>query len=76
MNTETVTLTLKRSEALVLFEWLARSDDDSHTSQPDEAEQKVLWQVEGLLEPQLVEIVKPRYSDLLNAAKIAVLAGE
>ena len=52
---QSVILTLSGDEALVLFDWLARSSD---TGVPapfvDQAEARVLWHVEAVLERSLV----------------------
>jgi hypothetical protein len=46
-----VAVTLCGDEALVLFEWLARtSDSDAPAPFVDHAERRVLWRVEAVLE--------------------------
>lgn len=68
-----VTVTLSDAEALVLFDWLGRTSD---TGLPapfvDQAEQRVLWQVEAALERSLVAILRPDYASLLSRARDAV----
>jgi hypothetical protein len=52
-----VTVTLTSEEALVLFEWLARSSDRGAPAPVvDQAEERVLWVVEGALERSLVAL--------------------
>jgi hypothetical protein len=65
---EKVVLELTRKESLVLFEFLRRSDDKGEYAFVDQAEQRVLWDLEGKLERQLVEVFDPCYKELLNAA--------
>ena len=72
-----VTVSLTHDEALVLFEWLAREDDDKggiHVEHP--AEQRVLWQVQAYLEKTLTEPFAPDYDKLLAAARERVVAAE
>lgn len=44
-----VTISLSNDEALVLFEWLS-SFNQGHHDFEDQAEQRVLWDLEGMLE--------------------------
>ncbi|GAA2424433.1 hypothetical protein [Mycolicibacterium llatzerense] len=68
-----VTLELSADEALVLFDWLART---SQTGAPvpfdDPAEQQVLWNLECALERILVEPFSTDYRSLLTACRRAV----
>ena len=64
-----VTLTLSDSEALVLFDLLARFSDTGVLGTEDQAEQRVLWDIHCLLERQLVPIFDPRYRELLDKAR-------
>ena len=70
---QSVILTLSGDEALVLFDWLARSSD---TGVPapfvDQAEARVLWHVEAVLERSLVAPLRADYDSLLNEARRAV----
>lgn len=70
---KSVTLTLSGDEALVLFDWLARTAD-ARAPAPfvDHAEERVLWHVEGVLQSSLVAILRPDYEFLLQAARRAV----
>ncbi len=73
MKDEPVRLELSRSQAIVLLEWLSRSEEAGPTSDP--AEQRVLWLIEGQLENALVEPLKPDYLKLVEAARRAVNEG-
>ena len=66
---ERIAVELTRNEALVLFEFLRRCDDENEYSFVDQAEQRVLWDVECVLQKQLVEIFSPEFGILLNAAR-------
>ena len=71
---ERVLIELTRPEALVLFELLARWSEqgsiDSHLEH--QAEQRVLWEIEGTLERMLVEPFMPDYGDRLAQARQVV----
>lgn len=62
-----ISIELTANEALVLFEYLRRSDDEGTYRFVDQAEQRVLWNLECLLEP-LVPVLDPNYADLLKQA--------
>ena len=65
-----INLTVTKDEALVLFEFLARFNQTDHTDIfEDQAEQKILWILEGQLEKQLVEPFKPDYKDIIKEAR-------
>lgn len=76
MKGDTIQLSLSRSEALVLFEWLASIESKGVQSTIDEAEQVVLWGVESQLEKALHEILSPDYDKLLASAKRHVLISD
>ncbi|MEH1102116.1 hypothetical protein [Micromonospora sp. CPCC 205561] len=72
MAEDEVVLRLTRDEALVLFEWLYRTDaatDDFADLVEDQAEQRVLWNLTCLLERELVEPFSPRYTELVERAR-------
>jgi hypothetical protein len=65
-----VTVTLTSEEALVLFEWLVRSSDRGAPAPfVDQAEERVLWVVEGALERSLVAPLQPDYAAQLQQAR-------
>jgi hypothetical protein len=66
---DSVHLELTGDEALVLFEFLARFDDDSSLTIQDQAEERALWNLHCLLQKQLVEVFHPEYKALLAAAR-------
>lgn len=63
-----VTLGLTAAEALVLFEWLARFNLGGGYFE-DQAEQRVLWDLEAMLEKALVAPLRANYADLLARAR-------
>ena len=70
---KTVTLKISHDEALVLHEFLSRSDDQNDLTYEHEAEQKVVWNLEAQLDRYLVEPFVLEYRDLLDAARSRVL---
>jgi hypothetical protein len=66
---EPVRLELTGDEALVLFEFLARFDDNNMLAVQDQAEERALWNLHCVLQKQLVEIFHPDYKELLTAAR-------
>jgi hypothetical protein len=74
--TETVTLALSRDEALVLFDWIARFNSQSGRTFDDQAEERVLWNVEAMLESRLTEPFDPNYKQLLQGARSRVRDAE
>ncbi|MHB8874872.1 MAG: hypothetical protein ACYC8T_14380 [Myxococcaceae bacterium] len=69
MSENNVMVLLTRAEALVLFEWLARTDASNALAFEDKAEQTVLWKLEGVLEKLLPEVLAPDYKRLLSSAR-------
>jgi hypothetical protein len=72
MTNDKVTLEISREEALVFFEWLARFNKAEDVAFADQAEQRVLWDIEAMLESALVEPFDPKYDELLEAARAKV----
>jgi hypothetical protein len=64
-----VQLELTGDEALVLFEFLQRFDDEGVLVVQDQAEERALWNLHCLLQKHLVEIFHPDYKALLAAAR-------
>ncbi|MRG58759.1 hypothetical protein GE115_02560 [Agromyces sp. CFH 90414] len=67
-----VKFSLSRSEALVLFDWLSRFNETGDPAFADQAEERVLWDIEAFLERQLPEPFDPDYERLLATAREAV----
>ena len=64
-----VTLSLSRSQALVLFDFLSRFSEDQRLEIRDQAEQRVLWDMQADLESSLSELLAQDYTQHLEAAR-------
>lgn len=70
MAADEISISLSRDQALVLFEWLARTGAGERPAAfDDRAEQRVLWDLEATLEKHLAEPFRSDYRDLLEAAR-------
>ncbi len=69
-ESESVEVQLTAGEALVLFEWLAAANE-SDALVVDEAQRRVLWDLESQLETKLVEPFLPSYRALVDEARNA-----
>jgi hypothetical protein len=69
-----VTITIKKAEALVLFDLLAGIRDGSSIPIRDEAERATLWAVEACLEKALAEPFMEDYGRILAEARKKVAA--
>ena len=69
---ETATVTMTRAEALVLFEFLSRFDQDEQLDIRDKAEELVLWHVHGAFERVLAEPLAADYKKKLETARETV----
>jgi hypothetical protein len=73
---EKIKIELTRQEALVLFEYLHRCDDEGKYVFADQAEQRVLWDLECVMQKQLVEVFDPQYGALVKNAWAALRDSE
>lgn len=65
-----IAIQLSRDQALVLFEWLARTGAaDQPAAFEDQAEQRVLWDLEASLESVLTEPLREDYRQLVATAR-------
>ncbi len=63
-------LQLSKNEALVLQDWLGRFNEKEKTNVVvDEAEQRILWDMEAAFEKLLSEPFEPNYTELVKNAK-------
>ena len=69
MSGPKVRLELSGDEALVFFDWLRRFNHTGTKSFEDQAEQRVLWDIESMLESALVEPLDANYDILLATAR-------
>ena len=68
MAEQHVELRLSGVEALVLFDWLARFNASDPTFE-DQAEQRALWNLEAVLERELVAPLAADYGEQLADAR-------
>lgn len=74
---EEIPISLSHDQALVLFEWFARTGaGEEPAAFEDRAEQRVLWNLEAALEKHLVGPFKSDYRELLEAARSRVRDSE
>ncbi|GIJ28859.1 hypothetical protein Vqi01_40210 [Micromonospora qiuiae] len=72
MKEREVVVRLSHDEALVLFEWLSRTDErtsDFADVIEDQAEQRALWNLTALLERELFDPVQAEYRTLVDEAR-------
>ncbi|WP_309106572.1 hypothetical protein [Arthrobacter sp.] len=68
-ESEQISVKLSEDEALVLFDWLARFNERRNTDLADQAEQRILWDIECSLESVLVQPFLEDYTLLLAEAR-------
>lgn len=67
---DNVVLKLSKAEALVLFDWLCRSNDAGTSSTPvGQAERQVFWNIESVLESSLLAPLTERYQEAVDQAR-------
>ncbi|WP_202799978.1 hypothetical protein [Schlesneria paludicola] len=64
-----IVIELTNQEALVLFEFLRRCEDENDYKFADQSEERILLTLEVILEKQLTEIFSPDYSRILEEAR-------
>ncbi len=65
-----ISLELSGDEAIVLLEWLVRFNQEEHEGLfEDQSENRVLWNLEALLEKAVPEILDPNYIEMLTQAR-------
>jgi hypothetical protein len=71
-----VTIELTSDEALVLFDWLSRFNQKDDVAFEDDAEQRVLFDLESKLESMLTAPLDSNYKGLLAYARTRVRGKE
>ena len=66
---ERITIELSGDEALILFDWIKRFNERDSSDFEDQAEERVLWNLEALLEKSLVAPFASEYKTLLMKAR-------
>lgn len=65
-----INIELTNSESIVLLELLSRINQENRTELfKDQSEERVLWDLESMLESKLNEPFKKNYSELLENAR-------
>ena len=72
-NADPISLTLSKDQALVLSDWLSGFLETNPNFPVKEAYQRVLYDLDALLEKSLDEIVSANYEELLSAAKSRII---
>ena len=65
---ETMTIALSSDHMLILYELVARLNADEHLQLADQAEQRVLWDLECELESKVTAVLAPDYKAQLASA--------
>ena len=70
MSNNKVNIELTKEEAIVLFEFLSRfNENDAFDKFEDQAEQRVLWNIECVLEKELSEPLRDDYKEIIEKAR-------
>ena len=72
MQSKSVKLELTSDAALVLYDWLARVNQWEEIDVADQAEERVLFDLEAMLEKALVAPLQSDYAELLSQARAHV----
>jgi len=65
-----ISFILSREEAIVLFDWLSRFNEMGKSEMfHDQSEERVLWDMESLLERTITEAFYSNYSEILSKAR-------
>ena len=72
MWSKSVTIELTSEAALVLYDWLTRFNQREETAFADQAEERVLFDLEALLEKALVAPLQSDYAVLVAQARAHV----
>jgi len=72
MAETSIAIELTRDQALVFFDWLARFNKRNHHDFEDQAEQRILWDIEADLEKRVTGLFADDYVERLAAARARV----
>lgn len=73
LNNNKITLQFSNEEALVLFDWLSRFNENTPSEYfQDQVEQSILWDIEVALEKNIPEIFNSNYEEELLKARIKI----
>jgi len=67
---ENILISFTKEESLVFFDWLSRFNENEHSELiQDQSEQRVLFDIESLLEEVLSDVFDQKYTELLTQAR-------
>ena len=70
MNKKSINIDLTKDEAIVLFEFIGRFNEiENNSNFEDQSEQRVLWNIECILEKKLSEPFRKDYSNIVKLAR-------
>lgn len=70
MQQDTVTITLTKNEALALFDYLSRFNEQAKNENFEhKSDQIVLWNLEAILEAHLPEVFQLNYLEIIEQAR-------
>jgi hypothetical protein len=73
MSDQNINIELTKEEAIVLFEFLGRFNEKDDLSRfEDQSEQRVLWDIECILEKELSEPFRVDYQEIIKKARESV----
>jgi hypothetical protein len=72
MQPKKVRLELTSDEALVFYDWLTRFNQQDKTTFADQAEERILFDLEAMLEKTLVAPLQAEYAVLVAQARAKV----
>ncbi len=64
-----IILDLTKDEAIVLFDWIKHFNKNDNNVFGDQAEVRILWDIESMLEEKLEEPLDGNYQNLLESAR-------
>ncbi|MBS2214030.1 hypothetical protein KEM09_21660 [Carboxylicivirga mesophila] len=65
-----ITIQMTSDEAIVLYEFLCRFNNQKETTDlQDQSEQRALWDIETILEKQLIDTFKSDYLAIVEQAR-------
>ena len=67
-----VNIELSQDEALVFFDWIARFNGNEKHDVEHPAEERVLFDIESILEPKLTDSLTDDYDQLLKKARESI----
>jgi len=70
VSKETINIELSKNEAIVFFEFLGRFNNiENNPAFEDQSEQRILWDIECILEKKLSEPFRKDYLEIVKLAR-------